>query len=164
MGIRLETTSNRGGFKLFRSDKLVYSLKSNKWPSHYAATEYNNQKIELKSKSVFQNSFHILKNENIVGEILMHWFQSIRINLTRADGTGSDNFTLMRSGLFTIKYDLWASKKKLLTVTSKFRWFDFKYQYLVEEHAHDYPEDVLNELLIYAGYAASLNHAKSHSG
>lgn len=164
MGIRLEATSNRGGFNLFRSDKLIYSLKSNKWPSHYAVTEYNNQKIELQSKSVFQNSFHIQKNGKIVGEILMHWFEQIRINLTRADGAGSDNFILTRSGLFTLEYDLWTSKKKLLTVTAKFRWFGFKYQYVVEEHTHDYPEEILNELLIYAGYAASLNHAKTHSG
>ena len=163
MNIRLEATSNRGSFRLLRSNDLICDLRSTGLIICGAITEYNDQKIEIKPKSVFQRHFDILKDGHNVGAITMHRFQHIQITLKRADGAPPDSFVIKRSGFFKMRYDLMASDKRLLTITSKFSWFNFRYEYLVEEHNHDYPDEILNELLIYAGFAANLNHARSRS-
>lgn len=163
MTIRLEATSNRGSFKLFRLDNLICNLRSTGLIICGAITEYNDQKIEIKAKSIFQRSFDILKDGNGVGTITMHRFQDIHITLKRADGADPDKFMIKRSGFFKMRYELLASSQRLLIITSKFNWFNFRYEYTVEEHSHDYPDEVLNELLIYAGFAASLNHSRARS-
>jgi len=163
LSIRLEATSNRGSFKLFRLDDLICDLQSVGWPSCHAITEYNNQKIEIKPRSIFQRGFDILKDGKVVGEVTMNWFDHIRINLTRADGSGSDRFVLKSGGFIKKQYDLLSSNQRLLSITSKFNWFGFYYSYDVEEYEHRYPDEILNELLIYAGFASNLSHARSRN-
>jgi hypothetical protein len=163
LSIRLEATSNRGSFRLFRLNDFICDVRSTGLLICGATTEYDDQKIEIKPRSVFQRRFDILKDGHAVGAITMHRFQPIQIILKRADGTPDDVFVIKRSGFFKMRYDLMALEQRLLTITSKFSWFNFRYEYLVEEHNHDYPDEILNELLIYAGFAASLNHARSRS-
>lgn len=158
MTVFLESTSSKGSFRLLREGQSRFELAYKGWFSGEAMTAFNGQDIKIKSKNIWMSKFDIFKNELDCGDIIFNWMSHVIIRLTRADGAGEDEFLLKHRGILSTQYELWsANERHLLTLKAGFNWSKFKYNYSVEDEDHEFPQDVLDELLIYCGFAANLH-------
>jgi hypothetical protein len=151
-----------GSFRLLREGEAQFELSYTNWFSSRAETSYGGQDIALKSKNIWMSKFDIFKNGVDCGDIIFNWMGHVIIRLTRADGAGEDEFLLKHRGILSTQYELHdASKSHLLTLKAGFNWSKFKYNYTVTQENHDFPQEVLDELLIYCGFAANLHMSRS---
>jgi len=158
VSVLLESTSSKGSFQLLRDGHHRFELAYKGWFSSNARSAYNGQSIEIKSKNIWMSKFDIWKDGQDCGDIIFNWMSHVIIRLTRADGSGEDEFLLKHRGILSTQYELWnADERHLLTLKAGFNWSKFKYNYSVEDEDHEYPQDVLDELLIYCGFAANLH-------
>ena len=165
MSILLESTDSRGSFRLLRDGAEQFQLQYQNWFSSKAETDFNDQQIMMKSKNIWMSKFDIFKDGVDVGDIIFNWMGHVIIRLTRADGSGEDEFLLKHRGVLSSQYELRTeTDKHLLTLKAGFNWKKFKYNYDVIRQDHDYPDVVLNELLIYCGFAANLHMTNSGMG
>jgi len=163
--ITLESIDSRGSFRLLRDGGAQFVLKYTNWFSSKAETAYNDQTIEIRSKSMWNSKFDIFKNGQDCGDIIFNWMGHVIIRLTRADGKGEDEFQLKHRGIISTQYELLTEKNEhLLTLKASFNWSKFKYNYAVERENHDFLDAVLDELLIYCGFAANLHMTNSGMG
>jgi len=161
----LESIDSRGSFRLLRDGAEQFQLKYQNWFSSKAMTAYNDQQIIMKSKNIWMSKFDIFKNDKDVGDIIFNWMGHVIIRLTRADGKGEDEFLLKHRGILSTQYELRTENNEhLLTLKAGFNWKKFKYNYEVIREKHDYPAIVLDELLIYCGFAANLHMTNSGMG
>ena len=165
MSILLESIDSRGSFRLLRDGAEEFQLKYKNWFSSQAVTSFNNQEIMMRPKNIWMSKFDIFKDGVDVGDIIFNWMGHVIIRLTRADGKGEDEFLLKHRGLFSSQYELLTEKnERLLMFKAGYNWKKFKYNYEVIREDHDYPDIVLNELLIYCGFAANLHMTNSGMG
>ncbi len=157
--LKMESLSGKGNFRLIRDDVRVLDvLYSEHWFSKNAETVVNGQKIEIKSKGLWQNKFNIFKNSKPCGEIVVRWDGKIYITLNRSDGKGRDVFSLKRKGWFMQSHELLSDRReKLLAFDTKFNWKTFRFNFNVRELDHNYPDKAIDELLVYSGFAVNLS-------
>lgn len=162
MTLLLESTDSRGSFRLLRGTNQQFELKYQNWFSSKATTHLNDQDITLQSKNFWMSKFDIFKDGVDVGDIIFNWMGHVIIRLIRADGKGEDEFLLKHRGILSSQYELLTEKQeRLLTLKAGFNWKKFKYNYEVIREDHDFPDIVLDELLIYCGFAANLHMTNS---
>lgn len=163
MAILLESTDSRGSFRLLRDNRERFVLKYTSWFSSKAITSCNDEDISIQPKNIWMSKFDIFKDGVDVGDIIFNWMSHVIIRLTRADGKGEDEFLLKHRGILSSQYELLTEKDHhLLTLKASFNWSKFKYNYSVEREDHDFPDEILDELLIYCGFAANLH--MTHNG
>ena len=165
MTILLESIDSRGSFRLLRNNAEEFRLKYTNWFSSKAVTSFNHQDIMMRPKNIWMSKFDIFKDDVDVGDIIFNWMGHVIIRLVRADGKGEDEFLLKHRGILSTQYELRTEDNEhLLTLKAGFNWKKFKYNYEVTREDHDYPDVVLNELLIYCGFAANLHMTNSGMG
>lgn len=164
--LKLESISGKWNYRLLRDERSVFEVSYKEgWFSRNARSSVNGQEIEIRSKSMWQNKFDIIKDKKKCGEIRSKWDGGIVIKLKRADGKGFDEFTLKLKGFFARSYELRSSKGELiLTFKTKFNWKTFRYNYQVQEVDHHYPDEAVDELLVYSGYGVNLSAMNSGVG
>jgi len=160
--IILESIDSRGSFRLLRDETERFKLKYTNWFNSKAETSYNQQDIIIRSKNLWNSKFDIFKDNRDCGDITFNWMGHVIIRLTRADGKGEDEFLLKHRGILGRLYELLTEKNThLLTLKASFNWSKFKYNYTVAREGHDFPDAILDELLIYCGFAANLHMTRT---
>ena len=165
MSIQLESIDSRGSFRLLRDGIEALQLKYQNRFSLKATTFFNDQEIAVLPKNFWMTKFDIFKDSVDVGDIICNFTGYVIIQLLRADGKGQDEFMLKHRGLMSKQYGLLNKKNEcLLTLKTNFNWKTFKYNHEVIHEDHDFPDIVLNELLIYCGFAANLRMMSNGMG
>ena len=160
----LEIMSRSGvhDFDILREGQLVASLRKKGWFHGPAKALINDEAVKFVSESIFSTRYKIYKNEKPCGQIEIDWVGNIHISLMRALDAGQDIFKLKRKTWSARHYVLlYAKREPLLQLKGEFRWAEFSYHYDIEEGKHDYPDEAINELLVYCAFALKL--ASFHS-
>lgn len=157
MRLRLETVSARGDLGLFRDDVEQFQLKYRNKTFSDAYASCHDQYIEIKSKNFRKREFDVFKNEEKCGYLTFSWFSCVIISLVRVDGSENDTFLLRKRGFLNPYYELVDVKgHRILTLKDNYHWNDFKYYFSVDNETHEFPDTVLDEFLIYCGFAVNL--------
>lgn len=128
------------------------------WFSNKAVVEYNSQCIEIVPKNFWKSKFDIYKNDVDCGDIIFNWMGHVIIRLSRLDGAPDDEFLLKHRGLISTEYDLITiNNERVLTLKANYDWSKLKYFYSIEKENHGFLDEVLDEFLIYCGFAANLH-------
>jgi hypothetical protein len=156
----LEVISIAGShdFKLVRDGIDVCTLIKKGWLKSSAETEVNGEKIEIRATSIFCYNYDIIKNGKLCGRIKTSLTGATKVELKRSDGNGSDVFDLKREGWLIRDYRLRAKgRQEILMFRGKFGWSDFRAHYEIIEQDHGYPDEAINELLIYGTFAMKVH-------
>ena len=161
--IKLYSLSNKWDFRIARNETPFSEVRYNRnWFSKSAKADVNGQSISIEPQSMWHNTYRIVKDGKPCGEIRSNWSSKVTISLKRSDGKGSDNFIISQNGWFGPRCILKTpTGKSLLRFDSKFNWSTFKFNYTVTELEHDYPDEAINELLVYCGFAVNLSAMNS---
>lgn len=163
--LKMESIAGKWNYRLLRDGHGVFDVIYDAgWLSRNAKTSVNGQNIRLRSKSIWQTKFEIIKDDKDCGELRMSWDGGVKIKLKRSDGKGFDIFQLKRKGIFARSYELTNEKAEVLLVfETKFNWSTFRYNYRIREVEHHYPDQAIDELLVYSGFAVNLSAMNSGS-
>lgn len=163
--LKMESIAGKWNYRLLRGGEGVFDvIYDDGWFTRNAKTVVNGQHIRLKSKSIWQSKFNIIKNKKICGELRLQWDGGVTIKLKRSDGKGFDVFNLKRKGFFSRSYELSGKDGNVLLVfDTKFNWKTFKYNYRIREIDHHYPDEAIDELLVYSGFAVNLSAMNASS-
>ena len=162
MVLKLQSISHLGDFRLMKDDIERFELKYSDWFSSDAATQFNGQTIEIRPRNIWNSKFDIFKDNQDCGDIIFNWRGHVIIRLIRLDDGGEDEFLLKHRGILNTRYDLISAQARhILTLTANYNWSKFKYFYSVDNENHDIPDIVLEEFLIYCGFAANLHMSRN---
>jgi hypothetical protein len=161
--IRLQSLSHKWDFQIARHEAAFSEVRySRNWFSKTARAKVNGQTILIKPLSILNNKFSISKNGRPCGQIHSNWTSRVSLSLKRSDGNGSDHFIISQKGWFGPRWVLKTEAgEPLLRFNSKFNWRTFKFNHRVTEFEHDYPDEAINELLVYSGFAVNLSAMNS---
>lgn len=162
--IQILSAAGSFNFIIKRDERKVAELIRKGWITPTTKAKVNEDEITFISASLWGGKYDILKNARKCGKITCHWTGKMKISLYRSDGKGQDTFTLKNKEWFGGGYELRDTHDQpIFGILGKFSWSNWKTHYTVEEFNHPYPEQAVDELLVYCAYALKV-HANQSTG
>lgn len=153
--MRIESTSKKGNFKLFKANKVICEVGYKNWFSGEAKSEWKNAIIEIKPKNIWTSKVDIYKNDSSIGDITFNLKGQMIIRLENPRGEEL-NYVLKNKGKLKPKFELFNEEEVLqFALNSRNNWNKLNYDYEIQIADFDNKFD-LEELLICCGYATNL--------
>ena len=162
--MKILSSSGKGNFIIEKESKKILELKYKNWFSSSANTEFEDNKIEIRPKNIWNSKFDIYKNNLDKGDIIFNWKGNIIIRLSDEKNT-EKSFLLRARGFWNQQFELTDEQDNLIFVLKpSMNWKKLSYNYDIQNLSNTYEEITLVELAIYCGFGANLYMTMAEAG
>lgn len=150
--MKIISTSGTGNFKIEKDETQLVELAYKNWFSSTAKAVLNKTEIEIKPKNIWNSSFDIIHDGNLVGDIIFNWKSDAIISID------NEKYMMKAIGIWGLKFEfINENQDRICLIKPNLKWNKVKYDYDIELVSGNYDLDKLIELLIYVGFSVNLH-------
>ncbi len=146
----MKITSKKRNLIIEGNGNKIIEIQYKNWLSNKIETEFNEQTIEIKPKSIWRSELEIFKNNEKTGNITFKWNGNALIRVFH-DKSKEIVFSLKAKGFIKSYFELKNEERELIFgIKPYFKWKKMNYDFEIENIQNLYNKNTMIELVIYS--------------